>query len=133
MMFRGGSNAEWGNTTMASSNFNGGRGCTTKTIGKRRMVCKSDTSKIATNKKKTCAKACQTIDSYILGLEKKWRIYHEKELKQKDNALRWFYDESEDFKFVCELAGLESTTVRRLFEESLLADSVKPMKRIYNY
>jgi hypothetical protein len=105
----------------------------TKTVDKKRKIRRSDVLKNVANKKKTRAKVRQTIDEYMLGLEEKRRFYHEIELNKKHKELRWFYDENEDFSFVCEMAGLEGATVRQLLEESLAIGSVKPMKRIYNY
>jgi sulfite reductase beta subunit-like hemoprotein len=116
---------------MAKRNNSGCNRCNGKTRDKRKMDC----TKIAMGdlEKKTKARTTKTIEEFEQELEEKWRIYHELEVKQKKKNLRWFNEKNEDFVLVCCLVGLEVATVKRLFEESLLADNLKPMKRIYNY
>jgi hypothetical protein len=118
---------------MASSNRNSSRGRNGKANYKRGVAENNNPPRDPKNKKKVSQKSDQTIAEFVLELEEKWRIYHERQLKRKEEDLRWFYDEGEDFRLVCELADLNEATVKRLFLESLNAGNSKPIKKIYNF
>jgi hypothetical protein len=133
MTYRGDAKNVRGNTTMASGNHNSSRGRNAKTGNQGRMDKKQIAPRNLEKEKNAGKTPSKTIEEFTLELESKWEIYHDLELKQKDENLRWFYDGSEDFRLVCELADLNDSTVKRLFEESLLAGNLEPIKRIYNF